>query len=136
MSEPTGQHTLALELTNVSGTGCHLSGYAAITLLDTTGKTMPFDYRDAGDQVVTSLPPGNVDLAPGSIGYVTINKYRCDVGDLSKGGTVRLIPPGQAGTVGVSIPADLDFAYCGPGDPGSTVYVSPVEATFIATVQT
>lgn len=135
VSEPTGQHTLALELTNVSASGCHLSGYPGVALLDSTARNIPFDYAESGDQVVTAKPPGNVDLAPRGIAYVTINKYRCDVGDITRSAGLRLTPPGSSSFVEVVIPSDLDFAYCGPGDPGSTVHISPVEPSFTATIQ-
>jgi hypothetical protein len=136
VSEPTGQHTLSFELTNRSSAGCRLDGYPGVALLDATSRSVPFEYTDGGDQVVTSKPPSNVDLAPGGIGYVTINKYRCDAGDVSQSARLRLTPPDDSNTIELPIPVDRNFAYCGTGDPGSMVYVSPVEPNFIATIQT
>jgi hypothetical protein len=53
VSEPTGQHSLALTLTNRSGAARVLFGYPAVALLAADGAVLPFDYRHTGDQVVT-----------------------------------------------------------------------------------
>jgi hypothetical protein len=47
---------------------------------------------------------------------------------------VRLIPPDDRPALQVSILDNVSMDYCGPGDPGSVVYVSPVEPTFDAAV--
>jgi len=42
-------------------------------------------------------------------------------------------PKGAEGSVHVNAPRD--WGYCGPGDPGSTVVVSPFEPTLAATLR-
>jgi hypothetical protein len=135
ISEATGQHSLSLTLTNQSSTPCYLFGYPKLTLLDSSGGELPFDYRTGGDQMVTSHPPTRVVVSPGRFAYVTINKYRCDVGDRGMPTTVQLIPPGDTLPLQLALPPSaLDLGYCGPSDPGTLVSVSPVGSTFPDTV--
>ena len=131
-SEPTGQHTLSLTLTNGSNAGCHLFGYPGVSFVDTSGRVLPLQYVWGGDQVVTSSRPGMVELPAGGTAYVVVNKYRCDTTDLMQGAAVRLIPPDDRPALQVSILDNVSMYYCGPGDPGSVVYVSPVEPTIDA----
>ena len=135
IAEPTGQHSLALTLTNRSTQPCSLDGYPTVSLFDATGRVLPFDYQHHGDQVVTSQPPQPVALAPGGMAYVTFNKYRCDSGDQGTAAGLRLALPGDSTPLDVALPQDtLLIGYCGPGDPGTTVQISPVAATFQATL--
>jgi hypothetical protein len=130
ISEPTGQHSLALTLTNRSSSPCFIFGYPKVSLLDSSGGELPFDYRRGGDTVVTSHSPTRVEVSPGGTAYVTINKYRCDIGDHGLTTTVELTPPGEALSLAVAMPPDaITLGYCGPGDPGTVVFVSPVEST-------
>jgi hypothetical protein len=129
ISEPTGQHSLALALTNTSTRACYLFGYPAIRLLDASGHELPFTYRQSGDQVVTSRPPVRVTLTPGGVAYVTINKYRCDLGDRGSATTVGLVLPGDTSVLTKVVLSSLNLGYCGPADPGSTVSVSPFGAS-------
>ncbi len=129
IAEPSGQHSLALALTNTSTRSCSLFGYPSVRLLDAGGHELPFTYRQSGDQVVTSRPPLRVTLAPGGVAYVTINKYRCDLGEKGTAAMVALMLPGDTSTLTMTIPPSLDLGYCGPGDPGSTVSVSPFGAS-------
>src|SRR5213082_859170 len=41
ISEPTGQHTLSLTLTNSSHAGCHLFGYPGVSFVDPEGRPSP-----------------------------------------------------------------------------------------------
>jgi len=132
ISEPTGQHTLSLTLTNSSHAGCHLFGYPAVSFVDPGGRVLPLRYIWGGDQVVTSSKPVMVDLPAGGTAYVLVNKYRCDTTDLMQGAAVRVIPPDERTFLQVSIIDNVPMDYCGPGDPGSIVYVSPVEPSFDA----
>ncbi|HET7142184.1 MAG TPA: DUF4232 domain-containing protein, partial [Candidatus Limnocylindria bacterium] len=139
VSEPTGQHSLSLTLTNRSTQPCSLFGYPLISFFDAAGKQLPFDFQNSGDQVVTSKPPQLVVLAPGGAAYVTVNKYRCDAGEQGVAAGLRLGLPGDGTDPLAPLQADFSpdtmrMAYCGPGDPGSTVAVSPVAATFLATL--
>uniref|UniRef100_A0A7C1G2K0 DUF4232 domain-containing protein n=1 Tax=Thermomicrobium roseum TaxID=500 RepID=A0A7C1G2K0_THERO len=129
IAEPTGQHSVVLALTNVSGRPCSLFGYPTIRLLNAHAMELPFRYRQGGDQVVTSQPPQSVTLAPGNAAYVTLNKYRCDLGDREMAVTIALVLPGDPRTLMTTVPPSLDLGYCGPGDPGSTVTVSPFGAS-------
>jgi len=133
-SEPTGQRTLALTLTNSSGSGCYLFGYPDVAFLDAGGKVLPLLYERTGDQVVTSGPPVHVDLAPGASAYVTVNKYRCDTGDLMLGATARLTLSGETSSLQIPVIESISMNYCGPGDPGSTAHVSPFEPSQLATL--
>jgi hypothetical protein len=66
---------------------------------------------------------------------VTINKYRCDLEDKAAAGAVQLIPPGDAMPLQLALsPSAISLAYCGPGDPGSIVSVSPVASTLRETL--
>jgi hypothetical protein len=130
-SEPTGQHTVPLVINNISTNGCFLFGYPQVAFIDGAGHTIPFQYQTTGDQVVTAAAPRHVDLVPHGLAYVTLNKYRCDLGDVMETSRVRLTPPGESASLDVAI---TDMPYCGPGDPGSVVHVSPIAATQLATL--
>ena len=139
VSEPTEQQSLLLTLTNEGQAPCYLFGYPGVTLYDSQGRVLPLAYKRGGDQVVTSSPPQRVDLAPGATGFVMINKNHC-VNDGAVATTLRLIPPDDTVSITLDVaglrdlPAGArDFAYCGPGDPGSTVAISPVAPTGSAT---
>lgn len=134
-TEPQEQSSLSLRLTNVSSSGCYLDGYPKVELMDGAGRILPFQYADGGDMVVTPRPPGHVDLAPGGIGYVTINHNLCENGDVAEATGIRLTPPGEASALALLNAGHL-MTFCGAsGVPGDTVYVSPVEPTFSATLQ-
>ncbi|HEV2014169.1 MAG TPA: DUF4232 domain-containing protein [Candidatus Dormibacteraeota bacterium] len=132
--EPTGQHTVPLTISNISTNGCYLSGYPQVAFADSAGRVLPLQYQTTGDQVVTSAPPRHVDLAPHGLAYVTVNKYRCDTTDLVQASSLRLTPPGLTSSFDVSLAENASMDYCGPGDPGSTVHVSPVEPNFSDTL--
>lgn len=135
VSEPTGQHTISLTLTNRSSHACSLIGYPRVMLLAASGQVLPFDFRHQGDQVVTSAAPQQIELTPGAVAYVTLNKYRCDLGDQALVSSLQLLLPGDQTTLGLSLPAESGvFGFCGPGDPGSIVSISPLAATFGATL--
>ena len=125
-SEPTGQHTVPLVISNTSTNGCYLFGYPQVAFIDGARQTIPFQVQSTGDQVVTSAAPARVDLAPHGLAYITVNKYRCDAGDVAQATTVRVTPPGETESLEVAISG---IAYCGPEDPGSIVQVSPVAET-------
>lgn len=133
VSETTGQHSLLLVLTNVGHLPCYLFGYPGITLYNSQNQILPLVYQREGDQVVTSSPPQRVNLASGSTAFVAVNKYRCDLGDKSVAEVLQLIPPGDTSSMTLNIAGLRDLAYCGPGDPGSTLEISPVEPTAAAT---
>lgn len=131
-SEATGQHTLPLVLTNTSRTGCHLFGYPGISLIDANGRILPLQYVWGGDQMVTSSPPVLVEIAPAASAYIVTNKYRCDTSDYMQAVTARVIPPDDTASLQVSIVNNVAMDYCGQGDPGSILHISPVEPSFQA----
>jgi hypothetical protein len=134
VSEATGQHTVSLTISNISTNGCYLSGYPRVALVDNAGRVLPLQYQTTGDQMVTSAPPVHVDLRPNGLAYVTVNKYRCDTTDLMQASVLRLTPPGLTSSFDVLLAGNVSMDDCGPGDPGSTVHVSPVEPNFSATL--
>jgi len=133
ISPPTGQHPLAFRLDN-RGAACLLHGYPAVSLFDGRGHVLPFAMRNGGDQVVTSRLPGNVRVERGGSVWIVLDKYRCDLQEVASAHSIRVRLPGteRADRVGRAIPRWLGIGYCGKGDPGSIVYVSPVEPTFRA----
>jgi glucose/arabinose dehydrogenase len=135
ISEPTGEQSLSLVLTDVSANPCALLGYPTVTLTDAAGEALPFTYTSR-DQVVTDQVATTVTLAPAATAYVTINKYRCDLRDLDVAARVTLAAPDDAPSPSLRVDiAPHDFGYCGPGDPGSTVDVSPVEPSVSETLR-
>jgi hypothetical protein len=122
VSPMTGQNPVPLTMTNVGTAPCVLGGYPTVTFFDAKNNLVPFTVVH-GDQEVTSQPPQSVVIMPGHAGYVLVNKYRCDLGDLSAATVIDVVPPGQSQTLRVS----SSYPFCGPGDPGSVVAVSPIE---------
>lgn len=139
ISEQTGQHTLGVDLTNTSEATCHLVGYPGISFVDATGSLLPLIYHRGGDAEVTSSLPQNVNLPARSTAYVLMNQYRCDLGDKQTATTLFLFPPNDMIALQLGFGSVHDDAsimhYCGLGDPGSIVDISPVEPTAGATEQ-
>ncbi len=118
----TGQNPVLLTVTNVGSRPCVLDGYPTVTFFDAQGHVVPFTFQH-GDQEVTSQPPQSVVIMPGHEGVMLVNKYRCDLPTVSDAAVMDVVPPGQTQTLRVSSP----YPFCGPGDPGSVVAVSPIE---------
>jgi hypothetical protein len=136
VSEATGQHTLALRLEN-RGPTCTLDGYPTVVLAD-AGGPIPFAFRHGGDQMLTSRPPALVVVRTGRTALVLLNHYRCDLGDRRLARVVRLGLPGarRGPTLALAIgPRARRPAYCGAGDPGSTMTVSPFEPSLLAALR-
>lgn len=99
------------------------------------GKPVGVTVSDTGDQVVTTAAPRVVQLPPHGTAYVTINKYRCDLGVIDEFRMLRLTVPGQRKALSLTFPPGPPTSgYCGADDPGSTVHVSPIEPSFAATL--
>jgi hypothetical protein len=126
-------NTLPLVITN-DGPNCYLLGYPTIAMYDRNGTVLAFVYADTGDMVVTARTPSRVDLPPVSSAFVTINKYRCDLGPGSQAASLELIAPGETTPLTIALVQHVALDFCGPGDPGSVVVVSPVAATQGATL--
>lgn len=127
MSAATGQNPFSVHLTNRGRNPCVLSGYPAIWLGDRVG-TIPFVMRHGGDQMVTPNRPRRVLVRPGRSAFVILNRYRCDLGDVRTARTLRVGLPGAIRSASAVVDIRRLSArvhYCGKGDPGSTVSVSP-----------
>src|SRR5205823_1426869 len=110
---------------------CMLDGYPAVRLYDSAG-AIPFVIRHGGDQVVTSRRPTRVLVKAGGAAYLVLNHYRCDftVRRTAKRVFVGLAGASRAQSASVAITNPLRRPnYCGRGDPGSTLTVSPLEPT-------
>jgi uncharacterized protein DUF4232 len=132
LSPPTGLNPIAIRLTNV-GDPCTLRGYPSLIFVSTHMKRMNFHITHTADQVVRGDPPRRLTLQHGGSVWLAMDKYRCDSGDLSHVRFTAIHPQGTEGSVPVNAPRG--WGYCGPGDPGSTVVVSPFEPTLAATLR-
>lgn len=132
LSPATGQNPDALRITN-RGPRCVLAGYPVVRFTSPAGAALPFRLSDSGDSMVTGRHAGRVVVAHGGTAWVVLNKYRCDLGDRARvaGIEVRLAGGGVVGTV----PPRASWGYCGPGDPGSTVHVSPFEPRLLGALR-
>jgi hypothetical protein len=122
VSPMTGQNPVSLTMTNVGPAPCVLDGYPTVTFFDAQNNVVPFSIEH-GDQEVTSESPRSVVIRPRRAGYMLVDKYRCDLGVVSVASTLDVVPPGQTQALHVS----SSYPFCGPGDPGSVVAVSPIE---------
>jgi hypothetical protein len=134
MSPATGQNPFSVHLTNRGRSPCLLNGYPTISLSDRVG-TIPFVIRRGGDQMVTANRPTRVIVRPGRSAFVVLNRYRCDVGNVRAARTLHLALPGAIRSTSALIDLDplrAQVHYCGKGDAGSTVSVSPFELSISA----
>jgi Protein of unknown function (DUF4232) len=124
----TGQNPLAVQVMNRASRTCRLRGYPKVAFEDRAGR-IPFVITHRGDQMVTNEPPVTVVLRPRAAAYVLLNHYRCDLGDRRIATILR---------IGASRLRLTDryrrVRWCGKGDPGSTLAVSPFEPTLAATL--
>jgi hypothetical protein len=137
VSEATGQHTLVLRLVKRTKTQCLLYGYPEVILSDRAG-AIPFAIRHGGDQMITSRRPTRVVVRPRSGAFIVLNNYRCDRGVRRAATTIRVALPGATHRRGRSIAVADRYrrpGYCGRGDPGSTLAVSPFEPTLRAALR-
>ena len=132
-SPATGQNPEAIRLTN-AGSRCVLDGYPLIQFADADGVAIPFALSQTGDQMVTGTSGHPMVIERGGSAWIVLNKYRCDLGDRTAVETIEVRLPG-AGAVGAVAARDSGWAYCGSGDPGSTVHVSPFEPRLLAALR-
>ncbi len=133
VSEATGQHTLAVRLVD-AGPACALDGYPLVWVEDARG-TIPFLLRHGGDQMVNARPPRRFVVRAGGTAWLVLDHYRCDRGGVRGGRSVRIAPPGgsrAASLVVAARPGRADLDWCGAGDPGSVLTVSPFVPTLAA----
>jgi uncharacterized protein DUF4232 len=130
LSEPTGQHSLALRLRNRGRSACVLYGYPRVEFRDRRG-TIPFRISHRSDQVIRTRPPTRVVVRPGGVAWVVVNKYRCDRGDLRPARSLRLSFSRGGSALETAILRGW-IGWCGWGDPGSWLTVSRYGPTFRA----
>jgi hypothetical protein len=128
VSEATGQNTVVIRLLN-HGRACVVRGYPVVRLRDRHG-LIPFRIHYGGDQMVTNARPRRLVIALGYAVVVALNNYRCDLG-FTRIATLVGLGIANAPRTGIAIhlPRRHQLAYCGVGDPGSIVSVSPFEPT-------
>lgn len=129
--EASGDRGDAFRIANTARIACILVGYPTVILMDPHGVVAPFRYTDGQGQYVTHRQPERVTLEVDGSAYVGIAKYRCDRRDSMSPSRLTMMLPGSAR---VSVPLSgrarsLDYCVGGPGDPGNTVAISPVEPT-------
>jgi hypothetical protein len=138
VGHPTGANMLSLALRNRGPAACGLNGYPRLTLLDARG-SLPFVISHNGDQVVTRARPRYLLVRPGGAAFVLADKYRCDLGARRVARTAQLAFGRERGaplTLRLRRPFYGDvLAYCGRGDPGSILAVSPFEPSIRATTR-
>jgi hypothetical protein len=124
LSPPTGRSPLALGFVNGGPASCSVDGYPDLTLLDADDNVLPFEQHHGGGMVVGAATPSRIDVPPGGTVYVVIDKYRCDLAAIADVETIHLGLPDDGGMI--TVPSDDHrYAFCGAGDPGSTIDVSP-----------
>jgi len=137
VSEATEQHTLALRLVNRGSRTCALDGYPRVRLLDGRG-VIPFRIKHGHDQMITTQPPKPVVVRHGGSAFMILNKNACvNAVPSSVGRSTTEIKVGMLGVpnAGVlNVPRRVPFPwrvpeYCGKGQVGSIIAVSPFEPT-------
>lgn len=134
ISPETGEHPFDAHVTNAGTTRCWLEGYPHVVLLDAAGRELPFVYHDGGGYVTTAAP-NRVWLSPGQQASVLFAKYRCDLGDTDVATSVEFHFPGTTTTFSIDVDPDGPVQdYCGPGDAGDEVDVSPIEPDVVTAI--
>jgi hypothetical protein len=128
-SEATGQHTLILRLTSDARRTCTLDGFPQVTFSDRHGR-IPFVINHRGDQMIARRRPEPVAVEPHHAAWVALNKYRYDRGSRRVTTLLRVARRGEPGGGARFVVSGRSPDYCGKGDPGSVVTVSPFAATF------
>jgi Protein of unknown function (DUF4232) len=132
VSEESEQNTVLLVLRNVSETSCELRGYPRIELLDAAGAKLAFQYLRHGDQMLTNSRPGPVRLRAGATAYSAINKNTCELGQTQLATRIVVTTPGSSRPLTLRLPRYPELGYCGPGQPGHVIDITPVEPTAAA----
>jgi hypothetical protein len=133
ISEATGQHTLALRLTN-HGSECTVYGTPAIWFEDARGR-IPFTVRTGTDQMIAARYALPVRVPTDRSAWVVFNHYRCDVGVKRAANIIRIGLQDAVYTKTITVHLANPYSlvdYCGKGDPGSTITVAPFEPTLTA----
>ena len=129
VSAATGQNPFVFRLTNGGTKRCWLKGFPSVALANSRGRAQPFVITHRGDQMVRAVVPRTVWLRPNRSAFFMLNKYRCDLG-FSRAQLIRQVRvriPGRIRrrTLTLTLRRWPQIGYCGRGDAGSTVAVSP-----------
>jgi hypothetical protein len=138
----TGEHADMFVFRNTSKRSCTLAGYPSVAL-KAGHRVLPFVYRDGGGYVRAGLPR-IVVLGPRGRGYLLVAKYRCDGQDEHDVDRILIRVPGVTGRFTLTLALDQfgvgQYEYCKrypgdtPIDPGNYVDVSPIGASYAATL--
>jgi hypothetical protein len=99
---------------------------------DARGRMLPLVVEDGGNGEVTAAHPATTMLRVGGSAFILLSKYRCDLEDRGVATTLQVALPGAGGVWRLPVSQE-GIADCGRGDPGSRVYVSPIEPTLLST---
>ena len=121
---------------------CVLNGYPRLALFDANG-VIPFVVKQGGDQMISLDSPKPFKVPPHGRAFVVIDKYRCDRGGLRGSRQIRISSNTEtSGSASItfedphSVPMPYRIPdYCGRGDPGSTLTLSPFVGTFGAALR-
>jgi hypothetical protein len=137
VSPTTGQQPLVLRLTNRGHAACTLFGYPVVSLADAGGHSLPFRFSHRGSRTVTGAAPPLVELEPGGTAVVLISKYRCDRRAVRAAVSLRVRLPYERTAAALPLRRGSSTGqFCGVGDPGSTLDISPFEPRLDATLAT
>ena len=129
-----------LRLTNVGTRSCTLARWPRFELVDEHG-ALPYVTRynhgcvwfcRSQDKQVRQS--GVVVVNPGRSVYLGFDQYRCDLGTQRYAVSARVVvsPTASLAAILIRIPRYPVFGYCGKGDPGSILSISPFEPTYRA----
>jgi hypothetical protein len=135
-----GHYALTLRLVSRSPSACLIDGFPTLALRDRLG-TIPFVIGHTGDHIVADRRPRSVVVEPGRAAFVVVGHYRCDRGERSGMRTARTVSLALTASGRQSPRVSLDGSplralhYCGKGDPGSTLNVSPFVRTVFSALR-
>jgi hypothetical protein len=129
--QETGDRGDAFTVTNHGAVTCTLDGYPSITLTDSAGRTIPFNYVDGHSQYLTRRPPKPVTIDAGGSAYLGVAKYRCDIAQQTVATRIYVLIPGQRAALSVPLVGRAqNLDYCiGAHGTRSTISISPIEAS-------
>jgi hypothetical protein len=123
----SGRINVVITIANVGTRPCVIFGYPQLSLLNRSGRAVPFVYHQSGGMFVTHARPAPVHVSPGASAFAAFEKFRCDLGDKDVVDSMRIAPPDNTQPTTLRVTASL--GYCGPNDPGDIVHLTPVEPT-------
>lgn len=79
--------------------------------------------------MLTSRRPTLVELPPGAVAYVAINKNHCVSFTQRIASRLEMMVPGDHQAIVLKLARYPILDYCGRDDPGHTIDITPVELT-------